>query len=818
MSIQRNDWSLQRKGITDQERHKERVKEAIRKNLGSIVSDEAIILSDGKRTVKVPMRSLDEYKFRFDHQKRKHVGQGDGKTKVGDVVAREKQAGQGPGKGSGPAGQEGGAEYYEAEVNIDEIAALIFEDLHLPFLEEKAKKAVPAKTTRFNEIRRNGVMANLDKRRMILENIRRNARESRRARFGEVKKEDLRFRTWEEAQRFESNAAVIAMMDVSGCFTEGHLIEMADGTYKDISEIRAGDRVACVDLDGYRKTTSTVTETFAKQARQTFTIEAEDATLRATPTHVFFVYDEFRNRIIEKQADQLAEGDKLVLVNSWGQGVESSDAWKVSLTLEQAYLLGVTLGDGHLRIPTKAGTYGTYLAITDESLDRLEIYQRLFQTAFAKQGIIRLKRSAESRQRLHINSTQLVLDLAAKYPMLTRRSPQRYVERSLYCEPPPVRAAFLRGLFDAEGTIAHHSVMLNSSSHLLIKQIKHLLSYWGIRARVAHFTQRAHRLSSKPIKEGIYYSLSINSKDAIRFQEVIGFACPEKATKLGKLVARQQDGINAMRSKFIMPFDWRDRFEHLPRANRTYAYYQPGVHALSYSQLQAIASDPKIQVSDVCAVEQVLSSQLLVSRIKSISLNEQPVQVYDFEVADHHNYIVDGILSHNSMGEFKKYIARSFYFWMVRFLRTKYDNVDIVFISHHTEAREVTEEQFFTQGESGGTVVSSAYQLAINIIKERFNPPDWNIYPFHFSDGDNYYSDNEEAMRLADELITTCNLFGYGEIGEEGTSSYRRSSGALLSIFKDRLKRKDRFVGVRIDDKEDVYPALQQFFGRKEEL
>ncbi len=148
-------------------------------------------------------------------------------------------------------------------------------------------------------------------------------------------------------------------------------------------------------------------------------------------------------------------------------------------------------------------------------------------------------------------------------------------------------------------------------------------------------------------------------------------------------------------------------------------------------------------------------------------------------------------------------------------MSTKYDNVDIVFISHHTEAKEVTEEQFFTQGESGGTVVSSAYQLALEIIKQRYRPADWNIYPFHFSDGDNYYSDNEEAVRLADELISTCNLFGYGEIGEEGSSSYRRSSGALLSIFTDRLQNKDRFVGVRIDDKEDVYPALKQFFGRR---
>jgi sporulation protein YhbH len=384
-TIQRNDWSLQRKGIIDQERHKERVRDAIRKNLGSIVSNEAIILSDGRRTVKVPIRSLDEYKFRFDHRKKKHVGQGDGKTRVGDVVAREGQGqGQGPGRGAGPAGRDGGAEYYEAEVDMDELAALIFEDLQLPFLEDKAKKAVPAKTTRFNEIRRTGVFSNLDKRRMILENIKRNAREGERARFGNVRKEDLRFKTWEEDKRYESNAVVIALMDVSG-----------------------------------------------------------------------------------------------------------------------------------------------------------------------------------------------------------------------------------------------------------------------------------------------------------------------------------------------------------------------------------------------------------------------------------------------SMGEFKKYIARSFFFWMVRFLRTKYDNVEIVFISHHTEAREVSEEQFFTQGESGGTVVSSAYQLALDIIRSRYPAVDWNVYPFHFSDGDNYYSDNEEAVRLADELIQTCNLFGYGEIGEEGGGGYRRSSGALLSIFNDRLKRRERFIGVRIDDKEDVYPALKQFFGRR---
>jgi len=382
MSVQRNDWSLQRKGIIDQERHKERVKDAIKKNLGSIVSNESIILSNGRKTVKVPMRSLDEYKFRFDYRKRKQVGQGDGNTKVGDVIGRENQQGQG--QGSGQAGDSPGRDFYEAEVDIDEIAALIFEDLHLPYLEEKAKQAVKATTTKFTEIRRTGPLSNLDKRRTIMENIRRTAREEGIAKLGKIKKEDLRFKSWEEEIKYESNAVVLALMDTSG-----------------------------------------------------------------------------------------------------------------------------------------------------------------------------------------------------------------------------------------------------------------------------------------------------------------------------------------------------------------------------------------------------------------------------------------------SMGDFKKYIARSFYFWMVRFLRTKYDHVQIVFISHHTEAKEVTEEAFFTQGESGGTVVSSAYKLALEIIAERFPPRDWNIYPFHFSDGDNYYSDNDEAVKLADKLIETCNLFGYGEIGEEGAASYRRSSGALLSIFTDRLKNKERFVGVRIDDKEDVYPALKEFFGKR---
>src|SRR6476620_7785288 len=87
-SISHQDWSLHRKGPIDQQRHKEKIKEAIKKNLADIVSEENIILSDGKKTIKVPVRSLDEYRFRYDHNQQQGVGQGDGESKVGDVIAR----------------------------------------------------------------------------------------------------------------------------------------------------------------------------------------------------------------------------------------------------------------------------------------------------------------------------------------------------------------------------------------------------------------------------------------------------------------------------------------------------------------------------------------------------------------------------------------------------------------------------------------------------------------------------------------------------------------------------------------------------------
>ncbi|WP_419874375.1 sporulation protein YhbH [Candidatus Pristimantibacillus sp. PTI5] len=372
--VSREDWSLHRKGYEDQARHQEKVHEAIKQNLPDLVSDESIVLSDGRRTIKVPIKSLDESHFIYNYNKKQHVGQGDGDSQVGDVLGVDPQAAKGPGKGQ-DAGDQPGEDVVDTEISIDQLEDMLFEELELPNLEQKQKDQLQTTEIVFHDIRKKGIMSNIDKKRTLIENLRRNANAGKSG-IGGISPDDLRYKTWNEIVKPQSNAVILALMDTSG-----------------------------------------------------------------------------------------------------------------------------------------------------------------------------------------------------------------------------------------------------------------------------------------------------------------------------------------------------------------------------------------------------------------------------------------------SMGSFEKYCARSFFFWMTRFLRRKYEHVEIVFIAHHTEAKEVTEEEFFNRGESGGTICSSAYQKAIEVIDSRYPTSNWNIYPFHFSDGDNLTSDNERCVKLIGQLMERSNMFGYGEVNQ-----YNRSS-TLMSAYKHINHKK--FMYSVIKEKGEVYKALKTFFSKQ---
>ncbi|GAA4823758.1 DUF444 family protein [Algivirga pacifica] len=176
------------------------------------------------------------------------------------------------------------------------------------------------------------------------------------------------------------------------------------------------------------------------------------------------------------------------------------------------------------------------------------------------------------------------------------------------------------------------------------------------------------------------------------------------------------------------------------------------------------------------------------------------------DIKEHSNAVVFCVMDTSaSMDQTKKYLARSFYFLLYTFLKNRYQNTEIVFVAHHTEAKEVSEDDFFHKVESGGTMISSGYKKVLEIIEKRYNPVLWNIYTFHCSDGDNFSSDNRSAKEYAKRLADVCNLFGYGEI--KPNTSYSWSS--MIDEFKGI--EADNFICLKIRNKENIWPALKKF-------
>jgi sporulation protein YhbH len=163
-----------------------------------------------------------------------------------------------------------------------------------------------------------------------------------------------------------------------------------------------------------------------------------------------------------------------------------------------------------------------------------------------------------------------------------------------------------------------------------------------------------------------------------------------------------------------------------------------------------------------------------------------------------------------SMTREKKFLARSFFFLLYHFLRSKYDQVELVFISHDVEAYEVTEEQFFGRGSSGGTLVSSALKMTEDIIDTRYHQASWNTYVFQCSDGDNWPGDNTQCASFIETILNKVQFFGYCEIEPNAERIKWISETSLSKLYENFVG--DKFRSVGIYSKEDIWSAFKNFF------
>jgi len=163
-----------------------------------------------------------------------------------------------------------------------------------------------------------------------------------------------------------------------------------------------------------------------------------------------------------------------------------------------------------------------------------------------------------------------------------------------------------------------------------------------------------------------------------------------------------------------------------------------------------------------------------------------------------------------SMGDEQKEIVRQESFWIDAWLRYQYKGIENRYIIHDAQAREVDRETFFHTKESGGTMISSAYKLALEIIQKDYPPSEWNIYPFHFSDGDNWSMDDTMVCveLLRKELLSKINMFCYGQV----ESPY--GSGQFIKDLREHFHDDERLVTSDIKNKDAIIQSIKDFMGK----
>ena len=165
-------WKLKQRGKRDSERHKKLVNDAIRKNGKDLITEHNIITSDGDKKIKVPIRFLDRYRFKYGRLKN-DSGTGQGlDVKGGDKFRINKKKKKGnPNK----AGDKEGEVFYDAEVTIDELVEILMDELNLPWMEPEKSSFIEIETEELSSINKKGIYPNLDLKKTLIQNLKRNA-------------------------------------------------------------------------------------------------------------------------------------------------------------------------------------------------------------------------------------------------------------------------------------------------------------------------------------------------------------------------------------------------------------------------------------------------------------------------------------------------------------------------------------------------------------------------------------------------------------------------------------------------------------------
>ena len=231
------------------------------------------------------------------------------------------------------------------------------------------------------------------------------------------------------------------------------------------------------------------------------------------------------------------------------------------------------------------------------------------------------------------------------------------------------------------------------------------------------------------------------------------------------------------------------------------------------AQLEALKADKHDNALAIMELEKEISAlKQKIARVPFIDTFDLRFKNYDRRPVPTSKAVMFCLMDvSGSMDQATKDMAKRFYILLYLFLTRTYENVEVVYIRHHTQAKEVDEQEFFYSQETGGTIVSSALKLMDEIIKERYTESDWNISAAQASDGDNWADDSPQCKQiLMKELLPATRYFAYIEITE-------RQHQSLWREYQQVENSCDNFVCKHIQSVSDIFPVFRELFKKSEQ-